>query len=196
MDVEREAKQAALKTLRRLFQSNWIDLYFADEATFSMTPVVPYAWQEKGRQIEIFPQRDKKVNLFGIFRPDNVAVTYQSEANINSEFLIRSISDFCQYIEKPTVLVIDNAPVHRSKLFSEQLLKWQEKDLYVFFLPKYSPHLNIAETYWRKAKYEWLKPSDYFSFAKYKRRIKEIFNKIGIDYKIVFKELKVEINSA
>jgi hypothetical protein len=51
--------------------------------------------------------------------------------------------------------------------------------------------LNIAETFWRKAKYEWLKPQDYFSFAKYKQKIKEIFNGIGVDYKIVFKELKV-----
>ena len=156
-----------------------------------MTPCLPYAWQARGKQIEIFPQRDKKVNLFGIFRADNVAVTYKSQANINSEFLISSIDDFCQYIEKPTVLVIDNAPTHRSKLFQEQLVRWREKDLYIFFLPRYSPHLNIAETYWRKAKYEWLKPADYFSFAKYKRRIKEIFNGIGVDYKIVFKELKV-----
>jgi len=191
MGAEREAKETALKALWRMFQANWIDLYFADEAAFSMTPCLPYAWQLKGKQIEIFPQRDKKVNLFGIFRPDNVAITYQSEANINSEFLIRSIDDFCRYLEKPTVLVLDNAPTHRSKLFSEQIEKWQEKDLYVFFLPKYSPHLNIAETFWRKAKYEWLKPSDYFSFATYKRKIKEIFNGIGIDYKIVFKELKV-----
>lgn len=191
MASEREEKQAALKILWRLFLAKHIDLYFADEAAFSMVPVVPYAWQEKGKQIEIFPQRGKKVNLFGIFRADNVAITYQSEANIDSRFLIDSINDFCQYIEKPTVLVIDNAPTHRSKLFQQQLERWQEKDLYVFFLPKYSPHLNVAETFWRKAKYEWLKPTDYFSFARYKRRIKEIFNGIGVDYKIVFKELKI-----
>ena len=180
-----------MKTLWRLFKSDLIDLYFADESTFSMTPALPYAWQEKGKPIEIFPRREKKVNLFGIFRPDNIALTYQSETNINSEFLIRSIDDFCQYIDKPTVLVIDNAPTHRSFRFQEQLPRWQEKDLYVFFLPRYSPHLNIAETYWRKAKYEWLKPTDYLSFARYKRKIKEIFNGIGIDYKIVFKELNV-----
>lgn len=174
-----------------MFRASHIDLYFADESTFSMNPVVPYAWQSKGQTIEIFPRRDKKINLFGIFRPDNVAVTYQSSGNVNSEFLIRSIDDFCQHLDKPTVLVIDNAPTHRSKLFSEQLARWEEKDLYIFFLPKYSPHLNIAETFWRKAKYEWLRPSDYFSFAKYKRKIKEIFNRIGIDYKIVFKELNV-----
>lgn len=191
MGIEREAKEKALKTLWRLFNSGWIDLYFADESTFSMIPSLPYAWQERGKPLEIFPQRDKKVNLFGIFRPDNVAITYQSQENIDAQFLIQSIDDFCQYLNKPTVLVIDNAPTHRAKLFAEQLERWQEKGLYIFFLPKYSPHLNIAEIYWRKAKYEWLKPSDYFSFAKYKQKIKEIFNKIGVDYKIVFKELFV-----
>lgn len=174
-----------------MFKTDSIDLFFADESCFSMVPVLPSAWQERGKKIEIFPQRDKKINLFGIFRPDNVAMTYQSEENINTEFSVRSIDDFCRYLEKPTVLVIDNAPTHRSKLFFEQFEKWEEKGLYIFFLPKYSPHLNIAEIYWRKAKYEWLRPSDYFSFAKYKRKIKEIFNKIGVDYKIVFKELIV-----
>lgn len=174
-----------------MFKADSIDLYFGDESSFSMTPVLPYAWQERGKKIEIFPQRDKKVNLFGIFRADNVAITYQTEENINAAFLVQAINDFCQYLDKPTVLVLDNAPTHRSKLFFEHLEKWEEKGLYIFFLPKYSPHLNIAEIYWRKAKYEWLRASDYFSFAKYKRKIKEIFNGIGIDYKIVFKELNV-----
>jgi transposase len=33
----------------------------------------------------------------------------------------------------------------------------------VFYLPTYSPHLNIAETVWRKLKYEWLSAADYES---------------------------------
>ncbi len=193
MGAEREEKEAALKVLCQLKQAGQVDLYFGDEAGFSMQPVLPRAWQAKGEQIRIFPQRDKKLNLFGIFSADNVAVTYQTKANINSDFLISSIDDFCRYIEKPTVLVLDNAPVHRSKLFHEQLEKWQERDLYIFFLPRYSPHLNKAETFWRKAKYEWLKPSDYASFAKYERKIKEIFNGIGLQYKVNFKELKDKI---
>jgi len=191
--ADREEKEADLKVLAQLSESDQIDLYFGDEAGFSMQPVLPRAWQAKGAQIRIFPQRDKKLNLFGIFSAENVAVTYQTKANINSEFLIRSIDDFCRYIEKPTVLVLDNAPVHRSKQFQEQLARWQEKDLYIFFLPKYSPHLNKAETFWRKAKYEWIKPSDYESFAKYERKIKEIFNGIGLEYKVNFKELKDKI---
>ena len=194
MAGEREAGAAALKVLSRLAETRQIDLYFGDEAGFSMQPVSPRAWQARGEQIRLFPERDKKLNLFGIFSADNVAVTYQTKENINSRFLISAIDDFCRQVEKPTVLVLDNAPVHRSKLFQEQFEKWQERDLYIFFLPRYCPHLNKAETFWRKAKYEWLKPADYFSFAKYERKIKEIFNGIGLRYKVNFKELKCQNN--
>ena len=31
----------------------------------------------------------------------------------------------------------------------------------MFYLPAYSPPLNIAEALWRKLKYEWLRPEDY-----------------------------------
>ncbi|TAE31706.1 MAG: transposase, partial [Candidatus Kapaibacterium sp.] len=38
-----------------------------------------------------------------------------------------------------------------------------ERGLFIFFLPPYSPHLNIAETLWRKLKKEWLSREDYLS---------------------------------
>ncbi|WP_449035310.1 transposase [Prevotella sp.] len=31
----------------------------------------------------------------------------------------------------------------------------------LFFLPPYSPHLNITETLWRILKWKWLRPVDY-----------------------------------
>ena len=54
--------------------------------------------------------------------------------------------------------------------------------------------LNPAETFWRKAKYEWLRPSDYGSFTKYKKKIKAIFNNIGLEYKIAFSQMIVLSN--
>ncbi len=94
-----------------------MDLYFGDESAFSMNPKLPYGWSLKGERIKVFPQRDKKINLFGVFRADNFCVIYEAAENINSDFLIRSIDDFCQYIQKPTVLILDNAPTHRSEKF-------------------------------------------------------------------------------
>ena len=191
MGAEREEKEAVLNKLWQLYRFAWIDLYFGDESAFSMNPKLPYGWSPKGERIKIFPQRDKKINLFGVFRADNFCITYESAENINSEFLIRVIDDFSRYINKPTVLVLDNAPTHRSEKFLAAVEKWMEKDLYIFFLPRYSPHLNLAETFWRKAKYEWLRPSDYGSFAKFKKKVKAIFNNIGLEYKIQFRQMTV-----
>ena len=40
---------------------------------------------------------------------------------------------------------------------------WEKRGLFLFFLPPYSPHLNIAETLWRILKGKWLGPADYIS---------------------------------
>ena len=40
---------------------------------------------------------------------------------------------------------------------------WEKRGLYLFFLPPYSPHLNIAETLWRMLKGQWIQPADYVS---------------------------------
>jgi hypothetical protein len=172
-----------------LYLGGRLELYFGDESAFSMTPWLPYGRAPKGERIEIFPQRDKKVNLFGLFRPDNFCVTYESPANINSQFLIDSIDDFCRYVEKPTVLVIDHAPTHRSGLVGAQLERWMDKELYLFFLPRHTPQLNKAETYWRRAKDAWLKPTDYGSYSKLRQKIYYLFDQIGVEYRVAFKEL-------
>jgi transposase len=191
VDAERAVTEEILNRLWEFYRCGLIDLYFGDESAFSMNPKLPYGWSPKGERIKIFPQRDKKINLFGVFRPDNFCITYESADNINSDFLIQVIDDFSQYVNKPTVLVIDNAPVHRSEKFLAAIEKWMDKDLYIFFLPKYSPHLNLAETFWRKAKYEWLRPTDYGSFAKFKKKVKDIFNNVGLEYKIQFHQMMV-----
>ena len=60
-----------------------------------------------------------------------------------------------------TVVVLDNAPVHTAKLIRERRAVWEARGLYLFYLPRYAPHLNIVEILWRKLKYEWLSPTDY-----------------------------------
>jgi len=63
-----------------------------------------------------------------------------------------------KFIKKP---LLDNASVHKAKIIRERMPHWQKRGLFIFFLPPYSPHLNIAETIWRKLKKEWLDPQDY-----------------------------------
>jgi transposase len=71
------------------------------------------------------------------------------------------MEDFSFRIDRKTFVVLDNARLHKAKVILERMPYWQKRGLYIFFLPPYSPHLNIAETVWRKLKKEWLNPEDY-----------------------------------
>lgn len=187
-----------LQRLQQLCVAGHLELYYADESSFSMNPCLPYGWQAKGETVGIVPQSYRKLNVFGIFSADNQCFSDFSARNINGEFVVDAIDRFCRQIpsNKPSILVLDNAAMHHSLRVRAKLSEWQEKGLYLFYLPKYSPHLNLAETFWRKAKYEWLKPADYLSFERFKQKVTEIFTNIGSKYRINFKELKCQSNSA
>ena len=52
---------------------------------------------------------------------------------------------------KPTIIVQDNASIHRSKLAKKHHQNWLQQGLSVFFLPPYSPEMNRIEGQWRRA---------------------------------------------
>jgi len=158
-----EEKKELLKQLYTLEQQREIDLYFTDESAFNLIPCIPYGWQPIGQQLTIRSARDRVTNLFGLMSLSGKLLAYSTLQNINSQFIIDCIDEVVQIIERPTVLVLDNAPWHTSKLVIEKQEEWNEKGLYLFFLPTYSPHLNPIETLWRKIKYEWLRAADYES---------------------------------
>ena len=47
-----------------------------------------------------------------------------------------------------TVIVQDNASVHRAKIIQQQWQRWQQQGLLIFFLPPYSPQMNRIEDEW------------------------------------------------
>jgi len=55
--AEFEQSQKEIAELQQQEAAGKIALYYFDEAGFSLTPEVPYAWQEVGETIEIPSQR-------------------------------------------------------------------------------------------------------------------------------------------
>jgi transposase len=87
-----------------------------------------------------------------------------------------------------------NISIHRSDDFKNKIKEWQQKDLYIFFLPTYSPHLNLIETLWRMVKYKWLKARDYFDMDTLLNAIESILLDIGKNLKInYFTQYKLSI---
>lgn len=166
-----------------------IEVYFADESGFWQTPVVARAWQFAGEEIRILPEKGDGLSVFGLLNRNCEGKFWTNEKTIHSEFVIDCLEEWLQdKSEKPRVLVLDNARIHRSKKMRAKLSEWEKKGFYIFFLPTYSPHLNKIEILWRRIKYEWLKPEDYLSFESLTATIKEILSNLGTEYKINFED--------
>lgn len=168
----------------RLEDQQAIDLYFTDEVGFSLTPSIPYGWIPIGEQWSIQSAKDRVCNLFGLVTRKGDLKVYATPKNINSQFIIECIDEIADQIQTLTVLVMDNAPWHKSGLVKAKEKDWNEKGLYLFYLPTYSPHLNLIETLWRKIKYEWLRPEDYLSAKKLKEALYNIITKYGDEYSV------------
>jgi transposase len=117
---------------------------------------------------------------------DNRLFEYSKIGSINSEFIINSMDDFATKTRCRTVVCLDNAKIHHTNEFNNKIKQWNEQDLEIFFLPKYSPHLNSIETLWRKIKYEWLKPADFLNWDTLTKALKAILDNFGSKYKIEF----------
>ena len=189
--IEQESKKEALAELLALAAVGLIELYFGDESGFWQNPVIAGAWQFAGEEIRLFPEKGKRLSVFGLLNFDCQGRFWTSEKTIKSEFVIDCLEQWmAEKSDKPRVLVLDNARIHRSKLMQERLAGWEEKGFYIFNLPTYSPHLNIIEILWRRMKYEWLRPADYASFEKLTEAIQGILSHLGTEYKINFKDRK------
>lgn len=81
--------------------------------------------------------------------------------SLTSRFVFEYLERLSFSLEKPTVIVLDNASVHTAKIIQQQRKVWEERGLTLFYLPAYSPHLNPIEILWKMLKYYWLKPEDY-----------------------------------
>lgn len=178
-----------MKALWMMQEQGLIDLYFGDEAGFQLVPNIPYGWQAKGEYVRMLPRKGKNLSIFGLLSCDNHLVCYPTEQTTTAAFIIESLDHFANKIKKPTVLILDNAPIHKAKAFMQKRTEWEAKDLFIFFLPKYCPHLNRIEMLWRKIKYEWIKPKDYKSWRTFTNAVKNILASFGSDqYNIRFSE--------
>lgn len=137
-------------------------MYYADETRVSLEGYVPYGWQFCDEDVFMPSERSKGLHCFGLLSRSNEFHFSTTTSVINSQFLIEQLEALSFRLERFTVVVMDNARVHTSKAIQERRVFWAERGLYLFYLPPYSPHLNIIEVLWRELKGHWLKAEDYF----------------------------------
>lgn len=160
------------------------DLYYGDSTTVSEQGYVPYGWQFADEDLAIEVCRGKKVNVFGLYNRQNDFHFWIKEANINSVQVIEMLDEFSWRIKRPTLVVLDNASPHRSKKVNAMFDIWRQRGLYIFFLPPYSPQLNLIERLWKELKEGWLQVQDYQSTDKLFYALWMICSAIGDELKM------------
>lgn len=156
-------KKEKLQELEQQYREGLINLYFGDGSFTCTEGYVPYGWQFPGENITIPSDRGARLNIWGMIDYDSRYHGFCSTESMTSERIADFLDKFSLTIRKDTFIVLDNAKVHRSKYMKEMRKIWEKRGLYLFFLPPYSPHLNIAETLWRMLKGQWIQPADYVS---------------------------------
>ena len=164
-----------------------IDLFYGDESGFCLTSAIPYGWQFPGEHVATRPRHSQRFNLLGLFNATtNKLHTAAREASVDAAFVIDTLDAWVATRIRPTVLVLDNARLHHAVAFRARLQDWEDRDVHIFYLPTYSPHLNKIETLWRKVKYEWLRPEAYADFKTLKTAVWHILDRVGLQFTIQF----------
>lgn len=168
-------------------------LYYGDEVRFSRYAPVPYAWQVRGRPPVGLPAERGAgggYSLLGLWRP---GVAYQplqawlSETAFTADLFVAAVDAFSLGLTQPTVLVLDNASIHRAVLVRQHHAGWAARGLRLVFLPPYAPELNRIEILWRFCKHYWLPPAAYRCAQTLRDQVASLLRKIGTPhYRITF----------
>ena len=186
-----EAQQArvkrALVRLHRLEAQGKCQVLYGDESGFCLSPVVPYLWQPKGKTVGLpAKSHSRRLSVFGLLSRQGGLHSFQAQERITAQFVVDSLEAVLPRLVRPTVLVLDNATVHRSKLVQTKRQEWKQKGLRLLFLPPYCPHLNLIENLWRQVKYRWLAPAAYRTFETLCQSVTDILAQVGAKYRLSF----------
>jgi transposase len=181
----RQSQQKIHDMEKRQLQGE-IDLFYFDEAGFSLDPSIPYAWQPTGENIEVPASKGTRLNVLGFMSKQNDLTPLIVKGKVDAAIVATCFNELSQNLKKKTFVIMDNSPVHKSKEFIGNLRRWATRGLFVRFLPTYSPELNLIEILWRKIKYEWMPFSAYLSFKALQDALESILQGFGSKHVINF----------
>jgi transposase len=184
--LEYEEKSQQLKDLKEHPARGEIDLRYLDETGFCLTPYIPYGWQDKGETITLNSRRSQRINVLGLMKKNRDLFSYIFTGKITSEVVIACLDKFTENLTKKTVVVMDRASFHTSNKILEKIEEWKQKQLEIFWLPPYSPEMNLIEILWRFMKYEWIEIDAYQDWNSLVNYVEKVLRDFGSKYVINF----------
>ncbi|MEO8072618.1 MAG: IS630 family transposase [Acidobacteriota bacterium] len=184
---EKEFAKQELAKLTAKADKGLIDLIYGDQSGFNLYAKVAYAWQKRGEPIVIPVSKGKSQNVLGLmWHRCQRFESFVFEGSTDSTVIIWCFEIIAQHLEKETVIVLGNSPIHRSEEFEETIKEWAKLGLKIYFLPTYCPSLNKIEMLWEKIKYDWVSWEAYSSYKNLCEELDKVLSQIGSKYLISF----------
>jgi transposase len=178
-----------LQEFRALDAAGEIHLWFFDEAGFSLQPSNGNAWQPVGETVRLPSRKGGSLTALGFLDLESRLHPYEFEGAADSDVAIAVFDHFAAQIKEPAVVVLDNAPVHTSTKFQNRIPIWADQGVSTYFLPPFSPELNLIEILWREIKNRWLPISAYMS------GINTLWDELGKTLASIGKRYKINFSS-
>jgi hypothetical protein len=180
-----------LRALHALEAAGELRVVYADECRFSRQAPVPYAWQVRGQAPVPLPAErggggHTVLGLWQARAPGQPLTSYVLPGALTAELFVAALDEYARTLAGPTVLVLDNASVHRATCVQARHAAWAAQGLRLQFLPAYCPELNVIEILWHRCKHYWLTPGDYLSDQTLLARLEELLPAIGKEYTVTF----------
>ena len=151
-------KAATLAKLQQAAFDGACQLFYFDQSGFSASPPVQRGWSPVGEPHRVFPQPHCRRSVLGALDFGANLLTYRaSKATIKRPDVVQFLEQIARESTPglTTVVVLDNASIHHN-LDKETIDRWfLEHRMVLFYLPPYSPELNLIEILWKHAKYHW-----------------------------------------
>jgi transposase len=150
-------KSATLEKLQRAARASAVRLVYLDEAGFAASPPVQRAWSPRGLPHCVEPRFHCRRSVPGALDfGANTLAYHVASSSIKGEAVIEFLEQVARHgDERPTVVALDNASIHHA-IDLEVHERWlREHRMQLFYLPPYSPELNMIEILWKQAKYHW-----------------------------------------
>jgi len=120
-----------------------------------------------------YPQ-GRRVNVLASYEPRGPAPWLDAlpfERTLTSDDLLAYLRQRLPAADVPRVVVLDNGSIHVSKAFKGQRKALADEGIYLYYLPAYSPELNLIEAVFKQVKHHEIPKRSHKSKAELRQSV-------------------------
>ena len=150
------------------------ELWYLDESEFHLHPHLTRMWMPKGKQRRVrSPGVNRKQTVFGAFCYGRGLFYYHVQPRKTAwgvQMLLQKLLRRARRTGRPILVVMDQGNPHHAKAL-ERYLQDVKEHIQVFWLPHYSPELNLIEPLWKHIKGSRMADVLFPSFRQFSRHL-------------------------